>query len=566
MTSSDSGQWRRISPFAIVFFVGKTVRNVVRGYVQLVAAFGALAVLIRGTPYAALLIPLALLVVIAVAVLRYWSFRFRIEEDRIHIRQGVLEKTSVELPFDRIQGINVERRPVDRLLGLVTVSLDTAGSETTEGELPCVKRNLAEELRARIGAGKRGRHVGQREAVPGVVIAHRGAVSERGRPVHRPDIAHGTARGARAGVRDTAGERTTGDRSPARVLLRLSTGDMFRIGLGRDNILLATMLIAAAWRRPRELPYRIAETFGFSEDFVRPALETAEATLARTDALGETTFTGGIMLTALAVVLALGVGTAFLRYFGFVLWREGTAYRSRGGLLTQNEVVVETTKIQQLTLSQDLLLRWFRRFRLRVHPAADADASEHHDVPRVLEVPLLDAPLARELRASVFGEEDDGPILFPKSDEFRRVSAHYIQAHALRLGVVPAVAGAVLLVPVTGLTKVWVSFAGLWCAVWIVGGGLTALQRWRRLGYVYGKDGMASRGGFVGRKVDAFLYRKIQSVALKRSPLERRNGLATLEVELASDTITVPYIDHGVARRLRDHILYTVESSRRRWH
>ena len=540
--STDSGQWRRISPFAVVFFVGKTIRNLVRGYVQLVATFGALAVLIRGTPYAALLIPLALLVVIAVAVLRYWSFRFRIEKDRILIRQGVLEKTSVELPFDRIQGINVERRPVDRLLGLVTVSLDTAGSETTEGELPCVKRDLAEELQARIGAGK------------------------RGRPVEKTKVAQGAARGVPAAFGDTAGERTTGDRSPGKALLRLSTGDMFRIGLGRDNILLAMMLIAAAWRQPRELPYRIAETFGFSEDFVRPALETAEATLARTDALGETTFTGGIMLTALAVVLAVGIGTAFLRYFGFVLWRDGTAYRSRGGLLTQNEVVVETAKIQQLTLSQDLLLRWFQRFRLRVHPAADADASEHHDVPRVLEVPLLDAPLARELRASVFGEEDDGPILFPKSEQFRRVSPHYIQAHALRLGVVPAMAGAVLLLPVTGLTKVWASVAGIWCAVWIVCGGLTALQRWRRLGYVCGRDGMASRGGFVGRRVDAFLYRKVQSVAVKRSPIERRNGLATLEVELASDTVTVPYIDHGVAWRLRDHILYTVESSRRRWH
>ena len=518
--STDSGQWRRISPFAVVFFVGKTIRSLVRGYVQLVATFGAIAVLIRGTPYTTFLIPLAVLAVIAVAVLRWSFFRFRIEEDRIRIRQGILERTSVDLPFDRIQGINVERRPVDRLLGLVTVNLDTAGSETTEGQLPCVSRDLADELRARIGSGDRGRSV----------------------------------------------ERPTTDRSPGEALLRLGTGDMFRIGLGSDNILLAMTLIAAVWRRPREVPYRIAEIFGFSEDFVRPALETAEETIARTEALGETTFTGGILLTALSVVVAFGIGAAFLQYFGFTLWREGTAYRSRGGLLTQKEVVVETTKIQQLTLSQDLLLRMFKRFRLRVHPAADADASEHHDVPQVLEVPLLEAPLAQEMRASVFGEEDDGLVLLPKSDEFRRVSPHFMQALLLRLGVVPAVAGAALLMPVTGLTKVWAAFAGTWAAIWIVCGGLTALQRWRRLGYVYGKDGMASRSGFVGRKVDAFLFRKVQSVALKRSPLEQREGLATLEVELASDTVTVPYIDHGEARRLRDYMLFTVESSRRRWH
>ncbi|MXW18964.1 MAG: PH domain-containing protein [Gemmatimonadetes bacterium] len=540
MKPSEPADWRRISPFAVVFFVGKTTRNLVRGYVQLVATFGALAVLIRGTPYAALLIPLALLVIVAIAGLRFWSFRFRIEEDRIVIRQGILKRTSVDLPFHRIQGINVERNPVDRLLGLVTVSLDTAGSETTEGELPCVSRELAEELRRRIGFG------------------------DQGRSDERPGVAEGTVPGVPDIDRDRA--RRKGDRAPGRVLLRLSAGDMFRIGLGRDNILFAMMLIAAAWRRPRELPYRLAETFGFSEDLVRPALETAEATLARTDALGEGTFTGGIVLSALAAVVAVGVGTAFLRYFRFTLWREGTAYRSRGGLLTQNEVVVETAKVQQLTLSQDMLLRMLHRFRLRMHPAADADASEHHDVPRVLEVPLLEAPLAQEMRASVFGEEGEGPILLPKSDDFRTVSPLYIQALALRLAVVPAMAGAILLLPVTGLTKVWATFAGTWAAIWIVCGGLTALQRWRRQGYVYGNDGMAGRSGFVGRRVDAFLYRKAQSVALKRSPIERRNGLATLEVELASDTVTVPYIDQGVARRLRDYILYTVEASRRRWH
>ena len=545
----DSAAWRRISPFAVVFFVGKTIRDLVRGYVQLVATFGALAVLIRGTPYAALLIPLALLVIIAVAVLRYWFFRFRIEEDRIVIRQGILEKTSVDLPFDRIQGINVARRPVDRLLGLVTVSLDTAGSETTEGELPCVRRELAEDLRTRIGAGSRHTATGRTETGDDSALVVRGA-----------DSVHHVPGGPRHVERAHTGRRA------GNVLLRLGMGDMFRIGLGRDNILLAMMLIAAAWRRPRELPYRIAETFGFSEDIVRPAIETAEATLARTDALGEGTFTGGIVLTALSVVLAFGVGTAFLRYFGFTLWREGTAYRSRGGLLTQREVVVETAKVQQLTLSQDILLRMLKRFRLRMHPAADADASQHHDVSEVLEVPLLEAPLAQEMRESVFGEEGDGPILLPKSGEFRRVSPFYIQALGLRLGALPALAGAVLLMPVTGLTKVWATFAGMWAAIWILGGGLTALQRWRRTGYVYGNDGMASRSGFVGRRVDAFLFRKVQSVAVRRSPLEQRQGLATLEVELASDTVTVPYIDQGVARRLRDYMLYMVASSRRRWH
>ncbi len=516
----------------MVFFVGKMLRSALRGYVQLVATFGAIAVLVTGAPHAPLLVPAAVMGVIAVGVLRYWFFRFRITEDRILIREGVLKRTALDLPFDRIQGINVRSSPADRLLGLVTVRLDTAGSETTEGELPSVRATLAEELRARIGAVER-----TRGAPPGATV--------------RPEEEGGTAEG----------DQTSGE-----PLLRLGASDMVRIGIGRDNVLLALMLIGAAWRRPRELPYRFAETFGFSEDFVRPALETAEATIAGSDALGDTTFAGGLVLAALAVVLAVGIGTALLRYHRFALWREGTAYRSRGGLLTQREVVVETTRIQQLTLYQDVVMRCFRRYRLRVQPAADADASPHHDVSDVLEVPLLGARLADELRSRMFGREGAGLMLLPKTGPFTRVSPVYIQALLMRIGGAPALGGALLLLSIIGPTRAWAVFSGIWCLAWLLIGGLVALQRWRRQGYLHDGDGLAVRSGLVGRRVDAFLFRKAQSVTVRRSPLERRSGLATLEIALASDTVTVPYVDRGVACRLRDHILYTVETSRRRWH
>ena len=105
----------------------------------------------------------------------------------------------------------------------------------------------------------------------------------------------------------------------------------------------------------------------------------------------------------------------------------------------------------------------------------------------------------------------------------------------------------------------------LWLAS-ILPAALVAWLRWRRQGYLHDDDGLASRSGFLGRKVDAFLFRKAQSVAVVQSPLQRRKGLATLNVQLACGPLSVPYIDHGVASRLRDYMLYRVESGRRRWH
>ena len=533
LNPSDSGAWERASPFAIVYFVGKTVRTFARSFAQLAATFGALALLTERKSFLVLAVPVGILVILVIGVVQYWFFRFRLEEDRILIRQGFLRKTALDLPYDRVQGINVERSLIDRMLGLVTVSLDTAGSAGAEGELPSVSLDRAEWLRARVAIG-RGAQVGDDV------------------PAEEPSA-------------DPSVERV-GDERPGRVghlgeeLLQLTSGDMFRIGLSNRNILVAAAFLGA-----------ISETIGFVEEALQPAFEAAEAAFAGADGLARTIFIALLALSALVVVSSLVVGAAFLRYHNYTVWREGTAFRSRAGLLTQKEVVVETAKIQQLTLSQNLVLRWFGRYRLRALPAAllpgqGGEAPGGFKFAEVLEVPLLQAPLAEDLRSRMFGREGEALTLLPRSSAFTWVSPHYIRALTLRIGIVPALAGTLLLLRLLGPTASWGIATGAWWLAWMTLGGLLAWQRWRRQGYTYDDDGLASRSGLVGRKVDAFLFRKAQSVTVRRSPLQRRKGLATLEVVLACGAVRIPYIDYGFACRLRDYILYRAESSDRRWH
>ena len=532
LNPSDPGVWQRTSPFAIVFFVGRTIKTYTRSAIQLVATFGALAVLIERNSYAILVIPFGILAIIAGGVLQYWFFRFRLEEDRLLIRHGVLRKTALDLPFDRVQGINVERSPVNRTLGLVTVSLDTAGSVTAEGQLPSVSTELADWLRTRVGAGRRERSAeaagdDDEQAADGVTRAGSGRA-----------------------------------KAPGQVLLKLTRGDIVRIGLANRNIVLAAAFLGL-----------FSELLQVNEAAIESAFESAEAAFEAADELIRTILVAGFVLAGLVVVLAIVVGGAFLRYHDFTLWREGTAFRSRAGLLTQKEVVVETAKIQQLTLSQNLLMRLFRRFRLRALPAAllpgqGADTGAGISLAEVLEVPLLEDPKAEELRSMVFGHEGGSLTLLPHNRAFTRVSPHYIRALTLRISVVSALIGATILLPVGGAELAMRAALGvlIWWLASIPPAALIAWQRWRQQAYLHDDDGLASRSGFFGRKVDAFLFRKAQGVSVRQSPLQRRKGLATLRVQLACGQVAVPYVDHGVACRLRDYTLYRVESSRRRWH
>ena len=125
--TSDFSRWRRTSPFAIIFFIRGTIAEI-RFYGQLLATVWLGVSHRSGKGSRGRTDPVAILIIILVAVLRYWFFRFRVTEDRILIRQGILKKTALDLPLDRIQAVNVERSLTDRVLGLVTVSVDTAGS------------------------------------------------------------------------------------------------------------------------------------------------------------------------------------------------------------------------------------------------------------------------------------------------------------------------------------------------------------------------------------------------------------------------------------------------------
>lgn len=512
--------------------MGRTVKNFARSIVQLVATFGALAVLIERSPAAILVIPAAILATIAGGVLQYWFFRFRLEEDRILIRQGVFQKTALDLPFDRVQGINVERSLIDRILGLVTVSLDTAGSVAAEGQLPSVHTDLADWLRARVGAGRPARSADA-------------AGDDDDQPAG--EVAPATARGVEA---------------PGEVVLKLTAGDIIRIGLTNRNIVVAAAFLGL-----------FGELLQIGADAVESAVESAEAAFRAADEMVRTLLVVGLVLGGLALVLAIVIGGAFLRHHDFTLWREGAAFRSRAGLLTQKEVVVETAKIQQLTLSQNLLMRLFRGFRLRALPAAllpgQGVEGTGFDMAEVLEVPFLRDPKAEAMRSRVFGSEGKALTLLPGDEAFVRVSPQYIRALTLRISTVSALIGAHILVPIgvgTGHALGGTVGAIVWWLASIPPAALLAWQRWRHQAYLHDDDGLASRTGFFGRKVDAFLFRKAQSVAVRQSPLQRRKGLATLQVQLACGQVAVPYMDHGVACRLRDYMLYRAESSRRRWH
>jgi putative membrane protein len=129
----------------------------------------------------------------------------------------------------------------------------------------------------------------------------------------------------------------------------------------------------------------------------------------------------------------------------------------------------------------------------------------------------------------------------------------------LLVSLLPTVAGVAVFSNLIGA-------ASLVFLLWLVVSSLLIFQNWRRAGYHCNSGGFVRRSGLLGYRSVALLYRKVQRVTVTQSRYQRRKGLASLRVYMASGSVRIPYIKHATARRLRDYILYKVESSQQAWH
>ena len=137
-------QPQRQSLLAIIFLAGRTIRQVGIVQIFLVGGFA-----LSRSPSVAVLI-VGVLVVAAVflitATLSWWRYTFSVNSGELRVDRGVLSRNTLTVPLDRIQSVSIEQKFLHRMVKLVQVSLDTAGTSSAEFTFDAVDRSIADEL------------------------------------------------------------------------------------------------------------------------------------------------------------------------------------------------------------------------------------------------------------------------------------------------------------------------------------------------------------------------------------------------------------------------------------
>ena len=142
-----TAEWRRVSPkYVVVVIAGTLVSGVV------LAAIAVLLLVLFHAWWAPWLIGVVVVVTLVQLVIAHRRARaigYRLRDDDLLMRRGIMFQRFVSVPYGRMQLIDMNRGPVDRMLGLVELKFITAAASTNIS-IPGLPEEEATDLRDRL--------------------------------------------------------------------------------------------------------------------------------------------------------------------------------------------------------------------------------------------------------------------------------------------------------------------------------------------------------------------------------------------------------------------------------
>jgi len=500
---------QRLHPWSWLFVLLMQLRQYLLPLVALLV-FGQ-----RGDrdPLWAQLVPVVVIVLLVIAsLLQYLSYRYRIGDDAITIRSGVLSRNRREIPFARIHNVVVHQNPLHRLFGVAELRLESAGGNRPEAEMRVLRMDQALALEQRV------RHSGPSQPT--------GADARD--PAQPPPLPESDAR---------------------QVLLRMSGWDVVKLGLlsNRGWVLVAAALGALVQVVPRSsLDHAIEqggrEAFGYANGL-------QAGTIGLLLAAAMLLLAGWLALRVLSVLLSL------LRYHGFELSEQQRRLTVSTGLLSRVRSSVALRRIQAWTQRESTLQRWAGRRQLHIDSAASQSGAEGQQ-RAVRELAPLATPdacdgLVRHLLPGVqWPPREWQPV--PLRGSWRLC--------ATSLWLAPLLAGL--------LAWRWGSM-GLLVLAWLPLALWTARLQMARIGWHVDARYVAVRGGWWQRWWRWAELDKLQALRLSRSPLDRLLGTSSLWLDTAGArgdvALCLRYLPHEQASTLLQELSQALAKRRLRW-
>ncbi len=464
------------------------------------------------------------------AAVRVLSYRYRFDDAELVVRTGFLFRNERHIPYARIQNVDAVQNLLHRVLGVADVRIETGGASDAEAGMRVVSLDAFRELRDRVFEGRS---------------------ATAGDPVEDAPGAHSVGAGVETGAPDA---RSVG--AGVKTVLHLPFREVVLCGLieGRGLIVLSGVF-GVLWEAGL-IDNVLGAVFGEPTSGRGAILQMVRAIVGQgAPSPARISLTLVAFATFLIVVRGFSAAWAVFTLHGFTLARAGDDLRLEYGLLTRVTATIPMHRIQALTIHEGPLHRLCARVSIRVDTAG-GDGGGAAQAQRQRLAPLLRrGELERFLRAVLPDYDPDALWNGVDRRGFRR--------KLTRSAIAVACAGAALVWPLRAWTAPVLILLFAWAAI-------HAHQWVRRLGWATTNTAVLFRSGWLWRNTTIAPLGKIQIVAIRESPFDRRQRMAGVVVDTAgaggeSHRVRIPYLSRHTAEKLAGTLAVHAARSTFRW-
>ncbi len=278
---------------------------------------------------------IAVFVIIAViAYLKYRNFTFFLDEENEEfvIKKGILNKSRLGIPLDKIQQVNINQSLLQKFIGVHALEVDTAGSGKKEVSIRAITHDLAISLKTRLLDGKR------------------------------------TAQGTNDTLTEISEEK--------HAFIQISLLSLFKTGITSNYVRSFGILLAF-----------FITTFQYIEDFVKYA-ELDEDPLD--NYLNTEVILKSIMFIIIAVLfmtLVVNLFRTIVKFYNFRITRQNNSLLLSYGLLNTKNTIIRPEKVQIVTVGRNYFQKKFDILDIKIRQASNQEANNQKQGNAAIEIP-----------------------------------------------------------------------------------------------------------------------------------------------------------------------------------
>ena len=459
----------------------------------------------------------AALVAFVASTVQWWFYRYRLTARDITLRSGVISKQERIVPYERIQSVDLDEAPLERLLRVVRVRIETAagGQVGSDIQIQALRRDDALALRTQLLTARQALRAARQADQDEPVVAPSTLATAAGAPAAAPEAASPVRSGAMGGE----------------LIRRMSTRDLLLTGATSGRIGPAAALVGA--------------TSQFADDLIPESLWNRVPWDGFVAAASDLRIIMGAVLVFGIIAWSLAIVTTALTFGGFELRRENDQLYLQYGLLDRRRVTIPMRRIQAISVHESILRQPFGLAEIRFETAGFGKDTASNGV-------LF--PMLRRAEVAALLQEAS-PEFAMEIDPSR---LNRLPSRARSRYVVSASIGWVITVALASVIVSWLTDIPWWWVASLVlatpGFVWFGALRYRDAGWLLDGEQFLMRWRATGRVTILTRIRRVQFRKLTADPFQRRASLATFHAAVASGSlgggIELPHLDAEEATAL----------------